>query len=56
MFNNTVRAYVYYLVRFINQYRDIDIDTLNKKDINTYLQFLISKNRSNSYINLAIIV
>ncbi|MBE9489828.1 MAG: tyrosine-type recombinase/integrase [Bacteroidetes bacterium] len=52
--NNTVRTYISCFERFINHYRDIDIDTLNENDIRSYLQFLIQTGQSNSYINQAI--
>ena len=52
--NNTVRIYVTFFELFINHYRDKELSTINESDIRAYLQKLISKNVSNSYLNQAI--
>lgn len=52
--NNTVKAYVSCFERFINYYKGKEIDTLNEFDIRRYIQMLIQKRHSTSYINQAI--
>lgn len=52
--NNTVRIYVPFFEMFINFYRDRALDTLDESDIRAFLQHLIQKKLSNSYINQAI--
>ncbi|EPR70425.1 putative tyrosine recombinase [Winogradskyella psychrotolerans RS-3] len=52
--DNTVRNYVSSFEAFINHYYAYDPITLNENDVREYLQKLIQKDRSNSYINLTI--
>ncbi|WP_236631065.1 site-specific tyrosine recombinase/integron integrase [Zobellia sp. OII3] len=51
---STVKTYVTYFEMFINHYRDRDINTLDEHDIRAFLQFLIQKGVSNSYLNQVI--
>ncbi|WP_245167613.1 site-specific tyrosine recombinase/integron integrase [Croceivirga sp. JEA036] len=52
--NNTVKVYVQFFEQFINMYPDQALETLNETDVRRYLQTLIHKNLSTSYINQAI--
>ncbi len=52
--NNTVRIYVPFFEMFINFYRDREVNTLDENDIRTFLQHLIQRELSNSYINQVI--
>ncbi len=52
--NNTVRIYVPFFEMFINFYRDRELNTLDESDIRAFLQHLIRKKLSNSYINQVI--
>ncbi|MCL5244931.1 tyrosine-type recombinase/integrase [Cellulophaga sp. 20_2_10] len=52
--NNTVRIYVPFFEMFINFYNDREINTLDESDIRGFLQHLIQKKMSNSYINQVI--
>jgi len=52
--NNTVRTYVQLFETFINHYYEKDINNLDENDIRNYLSFLITSNKSDSYINQAI--
>jgi site-specific recombinase XerD len=52
--NSTVRTYVHFFELFINYYKDRELQTLSEGDIRAFLQQLIQKNLSNSYINQAI--
>ncbi len=52
--NNTVRTYVSYFEMFINHYKEKELNTINESDIRAYLQKLIHKNVSNSYLNQVI--
>ena len=52
--NNTVRIYVSFFEMFINHFADRDLNTLDESDIRAYLQILIQRKLSNSYINQAI--
>lgn len=52
--NNTVRIYVPFFEMFINYYKDKELHTLNEDDIRAFLQHLIQKKLSNSYINQVI--
>ena len=51
---NTVRNYVSHFESFINYYQNEDPINLNEMDVRKYLQELIQKGKSNSYINLSI--
>jgi site-specific recombinase XerD len=52
--NSTVHTYVTFFEMFINHYKDMELNTLDESDIRSYLQTLIQRNMSNSYINQAI--
>jgi len=52
--NSTVKTYVQFFEMFINHYKDGEIATLDESDVRLYLQTLIQKNVSNSYLNQAI--
>lgn len=52
--NSTVKTYVNFFEMFINHYMDRDITTLNESDVRSYLQRLIHRNVSNSYLNQTI--
>ncbi|WP_254073672.1 site-specific tyrosine recombinase/integron integrase [Cellulophaga sp. HaHaR_3_176] len=52
--NNTVRIYVNFFEMFINHYKNKDLHALDERDIRAFLQILIHKKMSNSYINQAI--
>lgn len=52
--NSTVKSYVSAFENFINYYNETAIDELNENDIRQYLQWLVQKGRSKSYINQAI--
>jgi site-specific recombinase XerD len=51
---NTCKTYIIHFEKFINHYCDKDIVTLSEEEIRSYLQHLISQNKSNSYLNQAI--
>ncbi|WP_175392657.1 MULTISPECIES: site-specific tyrosine recombinase/integron integrase [Aquimarina] len=51
---NTCKTYIIQFEKFINHYCDNDIVALSEEEIRSYLQHLISQNKSNSYINQAI--
>lgn len=52
--NSTVRTYVTFFEMFINHYKEKELHTLNESDIRAFLQILIQKKVSNSYINQVI--
>ena len=52
--NNTVRIYVPFFEMFINFYNDRELNTLDESDIRAFLQHLIQRKMSNSYINQVI--
>lgn len=52
--NNTVKAYVNCFESFINHYPKIELLYINENDIRNYLQQLIHKGKSNSYVNQAV--
>ncbi|MDO6473099.1 site-specific tyrosine recombinase/integron integrase [Maribacter sp. 1_MG-2023] len=52
--NSTVKTYVTYFETFINHYRERKLETLDERDIRAYLQVLIQRNVSNSYLNQVI--
>lgn len=52
--NATVKTYVNFFEIFINHYKDRELATLDESDIRAFLQFLIHKNVSNSYLNQVI--
>ena len=52
--NNTVRTYVYFFEMFINHYKEKELNAINESDIRAFLQKLIHRNVSNSYLNQAI--
>lgn len=52
--NNTVRTYVPLFEMFINHYKEKELHAINESDIRAFLQRLIRRNVSNSYINQVI--
>ncbi|MCK0147180.1 site-specific integrase [Arenibacter sp. F26102] len=52
--NNTVRTYVHFFELFINHYKEKNLNAINESDIRAFLQKLIHRNVSNSYLNQAI--
>ena len=52
--NSTVRTYVCFFEMFINHYKDKKLNAINESDIRAFLQKLIQRNVSNSYLNQAI--
>lgn len=52
--NSTVRTYVTFFEMFINHYHEKELNTINETDIRAFIQKLIQKNVSNSYINQVI--
>jgi len=52
--NSTIKTYVTYFEMFINYYKDRALKTLDESDIRAFLQFLIHKGVSNSYLNQVI--
>ncbi|SIR27193.1 Site-specific recombinase XerD [Maribacter ulvicola] len=52
--NSTVKTYVNFFEMFINHFKNKDITTLNESDVRSYLQKLIRRNVSNSYLNQTI--
>ncbi|WP_208746834.1 tyrosine-type recombinase/integrase [Aquimarina algiphila] len=51
---NTCKTYISQFEKFINHYPNKDIVTLSEQEIRSYLQHLISQNKSNNYLNQAI--
>lgn len=52
--NNTVRTYVSFFEMFINHYKAKELSAIDESDIRAFLQKLVHKNVSNSYLNQAI--
>lgn len=52
--NSTVKTYVTFFELFINYHKDKELKELDEQDIRTFLQSLIQKKHSNSYVNQAI--
>jgi len=52
--NSTVKTYVTFFELFINYHIDKELQELDEADVRTFLQHLIQKKYSNSYINQAI--
>jgi len=52
--NSTVRTYVSFFEMFINYHKDKELHSIDESDIRAFLQSLIKKEASNSYINQAI--
>ncbi|WP_235843208.1 site-specific tyrosine recombinase/integron integrase [Maribacter hydrothermalis] len=52
--NSTVRTYVSFFEMFINYYKEKELITIDESDIRNFLQHLVQRNVSNSYLNLAI--
>ena len=52
--NSTVRTYVSFFEMFINHYKEKELNTIDESDIRAFLQTLIHRNVSNSYLNQAI--
>tara|TARA_R110002050_G_scaffold33846_7_gene85836 strand:+ start:79195 stop:80286 length:1092 start_codon:yes stop_codon:yes gene_type:complete len=52
--NNTVRTYVHFFELFINHYKEKNLNAIDESDIRAFLQKLVQKSVSNSYLNQAI--
>ncbi len=52
--NNTIKTYVTCFERFINHYKNTEINTLDENDIRDYLSYLHKKKLSTSYINQSV--
>lgn len=52
--NSTVRTYVSFFEMFINHYKEKELNSINESDIRAFLQKLIRRKVSNSYLNQAI--
>ncbi len=52
--DSTVKTYVTFFEIFINYYKDKELQEIGEADIRKFLQHLIQKNYSNSYVNQAI--
>lgn len=52
--NSTVKTYVTFFELFINFHKDVELKALDENDIRVFLQHLIQKKHSNSYVNQAI--
>ncbi len=52
--DSTIRTYVSFFEMFINHYKEKELNTINESDIRAFLQKLIHRNVSNSYLNQAI--
>ncbi len=52
--NNTVRTYVSFFEMFINYYKEKELSAINESDIRSFLQTLVQRKVSNSYLNQAI--
>ena len=51
---STVRTYVSFFEMFINHYKDKELSAINESDIRAFLQKLVHRNVSNSYLNQCI--
>tara|TARA_R110001599_G_scaffold273408_2_gene474658 strand:- start:47 stop:1174 length:1128 start_codon:yes stop_codon:yes gene_type:complete len=52
--NSTLRTYVSFFEMFINHYKDKELSAINESDIRAFLQKLVHRNVSNSYLNQCI--
>ncbi|MFS4448474.1 site-specific tyrosine recombinase/integron integrase [Maribacter sp. 2307UL18-2] len=52
--NSTIKTYVTFFEMFINFHKDKELNSIDEGDIRVFLQSLIQKNSSNSYVNQAI--
>ena len=52
--NSTVKTYVVFFEKFINYHKFKAINELDETDVRAFLQYMITKNKSNSYINQAV--
>lgn len=52
--NSTVHTYVSFFEMFINHYKDKELNALDEREIRAYLQELVRKKVSNSYLNQTI--
>lgn len=51
---NTVKSYVSLFEKFLNHYRDLDLNSIDETHINQYISKMITDKRSDSFINLSI--
>ncbi len=52
--NSTVKTYVSFFEMFINHYKEKELNAIDESDIRAFLQTLIRRNVSDSYLNQAI--
>ena len=50
----TVKTYVHFFEKFINQYKEKPLSEIDENDIRSFLQGLIQEKKSNSYLNQAV--
>ena len=51
---NTAKVYISCFESFMNHYKEMELDGIDENDIKIYLQYLVSKGKSDSYINQSI--
>lgn len=51
---NTAKTYISMFLKFMEFYKDRDVDTLNELDVRNYLLYLSKSGKSNSYLNQAV--
>ena len=48
---NTAKTYIQLFEKFINHYKEKEIDHINENEIRAYMQLLVHQQKSHSYIN-----
>jgi integrase/recombinase XerD len=48
---NTAKIYIHLFEKFINHYKDSNLNNIDENDIRLYMQQLVQKGKSHSYIN-----
>ncbi len=51
---NTAKTYINFFENFINHYSEKSLESIDENDIRNYLQLLVQKNHSHSYLNQAV--
>ena len=51
---NTAKTYINFFENFINHYSEKSLESIDENDIRNYLQVLVQKNHSHSYLNQAV--
>ncbi len=51
---NTAKTYINFFENFINHYSDKSLESIDENDIRNYLQLLVQKEHSHSYLNQAV--